>query len=64
VLFSNPILQTMKEIEEFAIRREKIAKLMESTFDASDFIKQVEHTRITTHMNLREAFEYERKRIE
>lgn len=60
--FNNPVIKTMKEIEVYAIAREKESKILGITFDAADFINKVEHTRLTTHMNLEEAFEYERKK--
>lgn len=59
---NNPAIQTMREIEIYAFSREKEAEITGLTFNASEFIKRVEHTRLTTHMDLREAFEYERKK--
>lgn len=56
-----PIIETLKEIENYAMSREKEAKISGLTFDASDFIKQVEHIRLTTHMDLRQAFEATQK---
>lgn len=61
--FISPAIQTMKEIEEYAITREKVAKMNGLIFNATEFIKQVELTRLTTHMDLRQAFEYERNKI-
>lgn len=61
--FNNPVLQTMKEIEEFAMRKKKLAEMNGLTFNVTDFINRVEHTRLTTHMNLSQAFEYERNKL-
>ena len=60
VSFNHPILQTVKEITNYAFSKEKVAKANGLTFDAAEFIKRVEHTRLTTHMNLKQAFEFER----
>lgn len=48
------------EIEEFATRKQIEASAKGYHFDADNFKKRVEHTRLTTHMDLEQAFEYER----
>ena len=49
----------MKEIEEFAIKTKMLMEMKGLTLDVTEFINRVEHTRLTTHMNIRQAFEYE-----
>lgn len=51
--------EMMSEIVDYAYSSEELFKSTGLTFDADDFIKKVEHTRLTTHMDLRQAFEYE-----
>lgn len=57
--FNNHSLQTTKEIEEFAIITKKLSEINGLTFNVTEFINRVEYTRLTTHMDLRQAFEYE-----
>ena len=54
--------RTMKEIHVYAMTKEKEAKMLGLSFSATTFIDRVEHTRLTTHMDLRQAFEYERRK--
>ncbi|WP_438350428.1 hypothetical protein ACP8HI_07170 [Paenibacillus sp. FA6] len=61
--YNNPAIEIMKEIERYAMKREKEYKIHGLTFDAAEFIKQVKQTRLTTHMNLRQAFEYVRNKF-
>jgi hypothetical protein len=62
-LFNKHAIQTMKEIEVYVLSKEKEANILGLTFNASEFIKRVENTRLTTHMDLRQAFEYERDMV-
>lgn len=58
VYFNNTALRIAKEIEEFVT----VKKKEDGAFDAIGFTNKVEHTRLTTHMDLQKAFEYERNK--
>ena len=61
--FNDTGLQTMKEIEEFAMKTKMLMEMKGLTFDVTEFINRVEHTRLTTHMDIRQAFEYESNKL-
>ena len=63
MMVKNPNIQVMNEIEEFAMTQKKIAEIIGLTFDVTGFIKKIERTRLTTHMDLRQAFEHERNEL-
>ena len=56
--------RTVKEVHTYAMKKEKEAEMLGFSFSATTFIDRVEHTRLTTHMDLRQAFEYEQNKIE
>jgi hypothetical protein len=63
MLYNETVAKTMLEIDEFTIRMSQLSKDLGVPFSPDEFFKKVEHTRLTTEMNLEQAFEHEKKKI-
>lgn len=64
MIINNPNIKVMHEVEIFARQRHEIAKLQGFSFDPVEFMKKVENTRLTTEMNLEQAFEFEKSKLQ
>jgi len=57
--YERKLTRTINDIEVFALSTEKL----NSKFNSEKFIKAVYNTRLTTHMTLEDAFEYEKNNL-
>jgi hypothetical protein len=63
MIINNPNIKIIREVEIFARKRHELLKLHGVSFDPDEFMRKVENTRLTTHMNLQQAFEYEKSKL-